>query len=422
MDEFINSLNTLYQEIQKRNDEKYGFNIIKCLHKLSDERHLHSRIISIFLDPHSSHAEKDAFLKIFLSILNIDFRYDIETLEIYPNEYDKREYRNIDILLIDRKHKSAVIIENKIFAQDSNHEEEGQLEKYYRIITQEEGIPRESTHIVYLSIDRKGPSFQSVYTSRKFPELCTKVINIHYQIEILQWINKCLNLSIQNKRVRSLFSQYKDIVEIMVDNDDVKENTEMLSELINRSEDNFLSAKFFIDSIPNLHRESLCCFWDELMERLCEYGIILKVKISHNTIDKLIEYVYGGIGDSNIPFRLIFNSKTGYEYKIYANYGETLCIGFESEDLNSIHKYIVSSFYEKYKDKMGLGKEEGWVCYKEFILKDDHASDKLEIGFIFNHFTFSLFSVSKRQRAIDIILEDTLEFINMYENYIKNIN
>lgn len=170
----IGILNSKYKHEDK---DKEIFNIFDSMMKRTDERYLHSKFISILLDPTASHKAKDKFLKLFLNITGIEVSYDLDSLCTYPNERDSHEYKNMDILVIDRKNKSAVIIENKIYAEDSNHEQEGQLEKYYRIVLKEEKIPEDNIHVVYLSLDRKGPSEESVWTSKKFPKLAEKVIN-----------------------------------------------------------------------------------------------------------------------------------------------------------------------------------------------------------------------------------------------------
>ena len=57
---------------------------------------------------------------------------------MHPNliikTYISSKKKYIYILLIDRSNKTAIIIENKINHHDINHDDEAQLEKYYRII------------------------------------------------------------------------------------------------------------------------------------------------------------------------------------------------------------------------------------------------------------------------------------------------
>ena len=44
-------------------------------------------------------------------------------------------------------------LRDKIYAGDSNHADEGQLECYYRRIIEEDKIPQENVEVYYLTID-----------------------------------------------------------------------------------------------------------------------------------------------------------------------------------------------------------------------------------------------------------------------------
>jgi len=76
---------------------------------------------------------------------------DDAEISITPNFLNPSEFKDIDIF-IRKGNEFAVIIENKIDALDSNHEEEGQLEKYYREAI-EEGYSKDNINIYYLTIN-----------------------------------------------------------------------------------------------------------------------------------------------------------------------------------------------------------------------------------------------------------------------------
>ncbi len=116
-----------FETLSKANET---FNIFSVLHKDHDERRLHSRFLAALLNPAGSHKMNDKFLSIFLNIIGL-YEIDMNNSNIYPKESDKSENSNIDILIIDKKSKNAIVIENKIFAGDSNNENGGQLERYY---------------------------------------------------------------------------------------------------------------------------------------------------------------------------------------------------------------------------------------------------------------------------------------------------
>ena len=80
------------------------FNIFRVLRQESDEVNLHSKFIIELLSNIPLYSEK--FRKLFLKNIGLDENYFTDNVKV------KREYKNIDILLIEKDR--AVIIENKI--------------------------------------------------------------------------------------------------------------------------------------------------------------------------------------------------------------------------------------------------------------------------------------------------------------------
>ncbi len=119
----------------------------------------HSNILAWLLNPKENHSIADAFIKKFLAeviINNDNLETNLDTFDVQEmNFFDfeiKREWQNIDILLINHSRKVVVIIENKIHASESKN----QLGKYHDIVVSEykdyEIIP------VFLSLDGYEPS------------------------------------------------------------------------------------------------------------------------------------------------------------------------------------------------------------------------------------------------------------------------
>ena len=135
MEYFLKELEIIRKEFKMLSDREEKFNIFTALHKEHDERRLHSRFISVLLQPKGKHGQKELFLDLFLSqfseiedIEKINFNY-LKTI-VYPKEFDKKENNNIDILIIDETSNNALIIENKIYADDSITSSGGQIERY----------------------------------------------------------------------------------------------------------------------------------------------------------------------------------------------------------------------------------------------------------------------------------------------------
>ena len=170
----LQRLDIVRDKISARNENKEKFNVFTCLMDSNDEVNLHSRFLSSLLDPQGSHGLGLAPIVLFLKSLNSSFQYNQDSLEVIPSSTNWCEYKEIDILLIDRKMNHAVIIENKINAYDSNHEKEGQLERYYRRIIEEDKIPQKMLRFIILQLmgmSHQMRVFQQVQNTRIYQTL-----------------------------------------------------------------------------------------------------------------------------------------------------------------------------------------------------------------------------------------------------------
>lgn len=190
----MNILKNHFENLLQR-QKKSDYNIFSVLHTEHDETRLHSRFISFLLNPNASHGLGHTFLDLFLkNVLNINFDYtDFEI---------KTEFQFIDILLYNNN--DAIIIENKIYAGDSNHKDDlektknieekhkGQLARYYHTITSginkdldSIGLKRNVPQVVYLTLTGHKPSNDSIKTLPIQPKL------ISYIDHIANWLSLC---------------------------------------------------------------------------------------------------------------------------------------------------------------------------------------------------------------------------------------
>lgn len=188
------------------------FNIFSALHVPHDERRLHSRFISYLLSPESAHQQKDLFLTEFLKTIGIaDF--NTTRAEVIPNEYNKSEYQNMDIYI--QNGKQTIIIENKIYAKDSNlvneeNEVVPQLINYYNKVKNEfnfsDSEALQNIHLVYLTLDGKKPSY-----FEKFTELGLKLTCVDYIKQVQLWLEGCLKVTNDN-HLKSAIEQYRGLL------------------------------------------------------------------------------------------------------------------------------------------------------------------------------------------------------------------
>ena len=237
----LKQLAEIEQKYKPCNEEKDSINFFKAMYKGTEEVELHSRFIAFLLSPTSSHKQDD-FLRLFVrDILKIkEDDFDLNNCEVYPNEQDRREYEKIDILLINGK--QAIIIENKIHADDSNIDESvrdvklgyrGQLERYYHTIETGEDrhdnklkYKRGNIHMFYLSLYKK-PTLQSLGT---LIEKKIAVPVIEYKDVIPKWLELCKNAA-KNEFLKTIIEQYRSfVIEIASDNDKALEITNLIAE------------------------------------------------------------------------------------------------------------------------------------------------------------------------------------------------
>ncbi|MFA9397435.1 MAG: PD-(D/E)XK nuclease family protein [Clostridiaceae bacterium] len=117
------------------------FNVFETLGLVNTEIR-HSNVLAWLLNPKENHGLGDVFIKKFIQTLfylnkNIVLKsnltlFDISLMDYYDFNI-RREWRNIDILAVSDENKLVLVIENKIWSKESNH----QLKKYLDIVDKE---------------------------------------------------------------------------------------------------------------------------------------------------------------------------------------------------------------------------------------------------------------------------------------------
>jgi len=119
----------------------------------------HSHTLAWFFDPNENHFIGDQVIRRFLQkvissnkevVKDLDI-YDVSLID-YSSFIAKREWRNIDILLQSNELKIIFIIENKVYASESND----QLNRYFNIINKE--FPDYKKVFIYLTREGEVPT------------------------------------------------------------------------------------------------------------------------------------------------------------------------------------------------------------------------------------------------------------------------
>ena len=179
----------LYEKYESGN--RATFNVFSVLRTESDEVNLHSRFLAALLDHRKSRDEPQQNLKDFLrSVARVD-NFDLDGAEV------EREHHNIDILILNRRSRQSVVIENKIWARDQPRQlarYAGQMEKdgYYR------------PHLLYLTLDGHDPGKNSADGRES---TC-----VSYKDDLVPWLKRCQKRAYDEPALRETVAQYVRLV------------------------------------------------------------------------------------------------------------------------------------------------------------------------------------------------------------------
>ena len=203
-----------YAESKRKENERWergeSFNIFNTIGLRSEEVRLHSAFIGELLNPRGSHGASSLFLKAFLEVMGIEDGY-LDYEDCSPNILERvigtvtaTEGGRIDIIIEDGEH--AVIIENKIYASDQRN----QLLRYHNYGRK---MFPEGYELLYLTLDGHDPSDDSL-GNKEF-----EYKSISYETEIVEWLEKCLELAPNELPVSAVIRQYIDLVKQLTDTD-----------------------------------------------------------------------------------------------------------------------------------------------------------------------------------------------------------
>lgn len=176
------------------------YNIFEVLKIRHCEVRVHTPFIANLLNPKGSHHQAALFFnKFFDHVLKITNPHMFTDIKIFT-ERRYEDYGQIDLEIWYRVDgvQRGVVIENKIY----HHDEEQQLYRYYQYLREYAKMDDCNLRLVYLTLDGKAPSAQSIYTTPKH------LINqISYYQHISSWLNASLPLLSEN-RVYHIINQY----------------------------------------------------------------------------------------------------------------------------------------------------------------------------------------------------------------------
>lgn len=202
VEKLLNEIGKLVVAQNERTKERYFhgelFNVFNILGLESKEVRLHSALLAELLNPNGMCGVGNAFQKAFLAILGFPENYIVDgrvSVELSIGTTTDTEGGRIDIIMEDGNH--AIIIENKIYAQD----QPAQLLRYTNFAR--EHYPH-GYRLLYLTLDGKEANDDS---SQGCPYQC-----ISYKNEISKWLEECARISFNRPLVRETIRQYINLI------------------------------------------------------------------------------------------------------------------------------------------------------------------------------------------------------------------
>lgn len=324
-----------------------NFNIFSILNVETDEQNTHSKFIAYLLSRDASHGYCNLFLKKFLETIGLT------DLDFNPNSYvvhteyfigfkneDSTHGGKIDILLIDDK-SNTIIIENKIYASEQHN----QLLRYRNAFP--------NGKILFLNLDGTGSTEKSSEN--------IKYDIISYKKDIVNWIDHCQKLSVDNPVIRETLKQYKNLIKKLTLQNTNSQMNEELIKIVLQNKDTFSS---YID-LRNINIQSYI-IENKIKPILSEIAFEQNLELQMN-FDKWSSFVFindnlrsNGIGSicfsSSAPSS-IYNIVYGYlpldsemrnaekELKIKKKFNEY----FDAYSGSGYTNWIALGFFNEYK-------------------------------------------------------------------------
>ena len=402
----LQKIGILKERYDIKRDEEEKFNIFSVMYKEHDERRLHSRFIATLLNPVGSHGVENLFLKNFIE----DFEYldfiNFKNAVVYPEEWNKKENNNIDILIIDRSSKYAIIIENKIYAGDSNNESGGQLERYYKHVRDSENIPKNNISVFYLTLDGHDPSNESLGDFKTLEKINGQCIS--YENNIITWLKTCLKGAYDKPFLRESILQYVKLINKMTNNETDIEERLKIKDIISQNKDSMTAAKYLIDNFKHVKWHTIDHFWSELENEFVDKGLEIIKNVDKESITQLTHY-YNNKREEEGGITIRINEEL--ECFIWHEKDEPLFWGFEENKINYSQKKALEKLTKDQEIEEVTG--DYWWNYFEFP-----DNDKLWLKDFSNEKTFNLIDPIFRKKTILKIVEDILEFIDKKMNIV----
>ncbi len=313
--------------LRERYYRKPEYNLFSVLRSDSDEVRLHSRFIADLLNPLGSHHFGDRFLNAFLAQLGVELQGKV-SVDV--------EYKYIDILV--RSSNTAIVIENKIYADDQDR----QLERYHQCMTSE---GYREIQLCYLTLGGNSPRDESL---GELPQEDVQLLS--YQSDIYLWISRCIELAAKDAPLREALIQYQSLINKLTNRIDNMPHIEQIKALLLQG-DNLSS----ISELNQAHEEILVdaqlAMWNNLSQKMeSTFGSLSPCSIGQSDVarEKVRGYVQRRRGNGSLFLMVALPAHDGchllveLEDKLFFG---VYCESEEHELLNREFPYLKDQYF-----------------------------------------------------------------------------
>lgn len=263
-------LNEVFLCIDERIASGEDYSVLETAIKGNEEM-MHSSVIASLLDTRGSHGQKCRFLELFLGCLPEQFKSFVPSgartaceRDIGQNTEDSGG--RVDIC-IENSSGQMIVIENKIFAGDQEH----QILRYVKFLR---GIPLNRDGVVfpvlYLTPDGHSPSDDSTQTDGMRCRCGEDYVCISYKDVIVPWLDKCINEMEDKPHLKEHLTTYRDIIRKKVLGMD--RNKDIIN-IIESTEENIKAAREISGQLDEIKIDAVTTFWRTIKKKLEEDGL-----------------------------------------------------------------------------------------------------------------------------------------------------
>ena len=263
-------LNEVFLCIDERIASGEDYSVLETAIKGNEEM-MHSSVIASLFDTRGSHGQKCRFLELFLGCLPEQFKsFDPSGARTACERYigQKTEYSGgrVDIC-IENSSGQMIVIENKIFAGDQEHQILRYVEFLRGRLWNRGGV---EFPVLYLTPDGHSPSYDSTQADMMQCRCGEDYVCISYKDVIVPWLDKCINEMEDKPHLKEHLTTYRDIIRKKVLGMD--RNKDIIN-IIESTENNIKAAREVSGQLDEIKIDAVTTFWRTIKKKLEEDGL-----------------------------------------------------------------------------------------------------------------------------------------------------